>query len=241
MNKAQTNARKFINAYNTIDYAIRTQHNFKRSMSFSEVVRKAVSLNYIVRKYEDDLVDFGRLRNAIIHSGNNDYIIAEPHDDVVQKIQHIAELISTPPKAIDAINDKNVLCVQNDVKLRDVIQLIAVSEFSNIPVYKDGGLIGVANGQRILDELGKKIADNISIDKYISITNIEDILNVTNTLKYYDVVSKEVSIEQVLSLFNKNRKLIAVLITKNGSLNEAPIGIITTADILTLNQILENY
>lgn len=241
MNKAQTNARKFINAYNTIDYAIRTQHNFKRSMSFSEVVRKAVSLNYIVRKYEDDLVDFGRLRNAIIHSGNNDYIIAEPHDDVVQKIQHIAELISTPPKAIDAINDKNVLCVQNDVKLRDVIQLIAVSEYSNIPVYKDGGLIGVANGQRILDELGKKIADNISIDKYISITNIEDILNVTNTLKYYDVVSKEVSIEQVLSLFNKNRKLIAVLITKNGSLNEAPIGIITTADILTLNQILENY
>ena len=84
--KSQTNARRFINAYNKIDYAIRVQHGFKRSMSFSEVVRKAVPLNYIVRKYEDDLVDYGRLRNAIIHKSNDEYIIAEPHEEIVEKI-----------------------------------------------------------------------------------------------------------------------------------------------------------
>ena len=167
MDKKQTNAKRFINAYNSIDYAIRIQHNFKRSMSFSEVVRKSVPINFIVRKYEDDLVDFGRLRNAIIHNSNEQFVIAEPHDDVVEKIEHIAQLLTTPPKAINAIIDRDVLCVQNDVSLKDVIKLIATSEFSNIPVFKNGGLIGVANGQRILDVLGRQIVKNKNIDDFI--------------------------------------------------------------------------
>ena len=35
----------------------------------------------------NDLIDFGRLRNAIIHGGNEDYIIAEPHIEIVEKIK----------------------------------------------------------------------------------------------------------------------------------------------------------
>lgn len=241
MDKKQTNAKRFINAYNSIDYAIRIQHDFKRSMSFSEVVRKAVPINFIVRKYEDDLVDFGRLRNAIIHNSNEQFVIAEPHDDVVEKIEHIAQLLTTPPKAINAIIDRDVLCVQNDVSLKDVIKLIATSEFSNIPVFKNGGLIGVANGQRILDVLGRQIVKNKNIDDFISNITIEDVLLEPVPYKNYDVVSKEATIEEILNLFNKNRKLLTVLITKSGTLNETPIGIVTTSDIIYLNEILDNY
>ncbi|MGN0748108.1 MAG: CBS domain-containing protein [Christensenellales bacterium] len=241
MVKTQSNARRFINAYNEIDYAIRVQHGFKRSMSFSEVIRKAVPLNYVVRKYEDELVDFGRLRNAIIHQSNDDYVIAEPHDDVVAEIEHISNLITTPPKAIEAVIDKNVLCVQYDVMLRDVVELIATSEYSNIPVYKNGGLIGIANGQRILDEIGKQVAQKVDIDDYLSATTIESVVQKQTSSKYYDVVSKDATIEEVLNIFNENRKLIAILITKGGSLNEPPIGILTATDIISLNKILENY
>lgn len=241
MVKTQSNARRFINAYNEIDYAIRVQHGFKRSMSFSEVIRKAVPLNYVVRKYEDELVDFGRLRNAIIHQSNDDYVIAEPHDDVVAEIEHISNLITTPPKAIEAVIDKNVLCVQYDVMLRDVVELIATSEYSNIPVYKNGGLIGIANGQRILDEIGKQVAQKVDIDDYLSTTTIESVVQKQTSSKYYDVVSKDATIEEVLNIFNENRKLIAILITKGGSLNEPPIGILTATDIISLNKILENY
>lgn len=241
MKKAQNNARRFINAYNKLDYAIRVQHGFKRSMSFSEVVRKAVPLNYIVRKYEEELIDYGRLRNAIIHRSNEDYIIAEPHDEVVEKLEHITNLVTTPPKALETACEKNVLCVQNDVKVKDVIQLIATSSFSNIPVYKNGELIGVANGQRVLDELGKQVAEGKDLDVFIEKTNIESILSETATQKYYDVVSKEATVEEVLNIFNKNRKLMAVLITKTGTFSEMPLGIITSADIIQFNEILENY
>lgn len=241
MEKTISNARRFINAYNAIDYAIRVQHGFKRSMSFSDIIRRAVPLNYIVRKYEDDLIDYGRLRNAIIHRSSDSFIIAEPHDDVVEDIEHIAEIITTPPKAIDTVGERNVLCVQNDVIVKDVIELISTSQFSNIPIYKDGGLIGVANGQRILDEIGKKISEGEKIDNFIAHTMIEEILNVKATSKYYEVVPKDTTIEEILNIFYKNRKLIAVLITKGGSLNEPPIGIITSADVMDMNNILENY
>lgn len=241
MKKAQNNARRFINAYNKLDYAIRVQHGFKRSMSFSEVVRKAVPLNYIIRKYEEELVDYGRLRNAIIHRSNEEYIIAEPHDEVVEKLEHITNLVTTPPKALETACEKNVLCVQNDVSVKDVVQLIATSSFSNIPVYKNGELIGIANGQRILDQLGKQIAEGKDLDKFIESTKIEEILSEETTQKYYDVVSKEATVEEVLNFFNKNRKLMAVLITKTGTFNEMPLGIITSADIIQFNEILENY
>ena len=58
----KSNSRRFIEAYNQVDYALRVQHNFKRSMGYSDMIRKAVVVNYIVRKYEDDLIDFGSMR-----------------------------------------------------------------------------------------------------------------------------------------------------------------------------------
>jgi predicted transcriptional regulator len=237
----ESNARRFIQAYNTIDYTLRIKYNFKRNMSFADVVRRSVPLNHIVRKYEDILIDFGRLRNAIIHNSNENYVIAEPHDDVIVKIEHIAEIISTPPKALETIKERDVLCVQNDVSIKKVIKLISESGYSNIPVYKDGELIGVANGQRVLDKLGKAMATGCDLNDFIEKTNIEEILNVKNTSKYYEIVSKEATIEEILNLFYTNRKLTAVLITKDGLLKDVPVAIITTSDILEMNSILENY
>ena len=90
-NDAKTNAMRFLSAFNNIDYAIKSRYNFNRSMGFSEAVRRAVAFNYTIRKYEDDLVGYGRLRNAIVHS-NEDYVIAEPHIEVVEKIEKIEKL-----------------------------------------------------------------------------------------------------------------------------------------------------
>ena len=90
---AESNATRFLNAYNILDHSLRNQYNFKRSMAFSDVVRRSVLLNSVIRKYEDDLIDFGRLRNAIVHSGNETDVIAEPHLNVVEKLEKIAKII----------------------------------------------------------------------------------------------------------------------------------------------------
>jgi len=93
MPSKKTNAERFLSAYNNIDYTLKSRYDFSRSMGFSDLIRKCVVLNYIVRKNEDKLVDYGRLRNAIVHN-NDDFIIAEPHDSVVEDIERLEKLIT---------------------------------------------------------------------------------------------------------------------------------------------------
>lgn len=236
-----SNSKRFINAYNIIDQELRARHNFRRSMGFSDMIRKAVVVNFIVRKYEDELIDYGRLRNAIIHKSNDEFLIAEPHKDVVEEFEKIANLISAPPKVINTVCKKDVLSVQYDTSLKQVIKLIYQSTFSNLPVYKRGELIGVANGQKVLNIIGKKIADNINIDEFLSNTKIEDVIQEFVDQKYYEVVQLDITVEEALNMFYENRKLLIIILTKTGSMQEPPIGILTPTDIMDMNKILDTY
>lgn len=239
--KKDSNAKRFINAYNSIDYALRVQHNFKRSMGFSDMIRRAVSINHIVRKYEDDLITFGRLRNAIIHGSNDEVLIAEPHADVVTKIQHIERLITTPPKALDILSEKEVFTVNYDLKVKDVIKKMSISKFSNLPVYKNGELIGVANGQKILNAIGSNLLENDDANEFLENHTIEEIVELPVDNTYYRVMNSDCTIDQVLAEFLSNRKLLVIIVTKTGTMHEPPLGIITSTDYMVLNKILEDY
>mgnify|MGYP002517698772 CR=1 FL=1 len=241
MEQDKTNATRFIDAYNKIDYALRVQNNFKRSMSFSDMIRRAVVVNHIVRKYEDDLIDFGRLRNAIIHKSNDKFIIAEPHIDVVEKIEKIARLVATPPKVIETNCVHDVFTVAYDVKVMNVIEIMAQTSYSNIPVFKDGVLIGVANGQKIINQFGLFVAQGGSSADFLENKTIGEIVETETEQQYYHVASVDISIEEIMNMFFTNRKLLCVILTKYGKMGETPIGIITTRDYMELNKIIENY
>ncbi|MDD2445292.1 MAG: CBS domain-containing protein [Clostridia bacterium] len=237
----EDNARRFIRAYNTIDHELRVQYNFRRSMSFSEMIRKSVVMNYVVRKYEDKLIDYGRLRNAIIHRANDEYIIAEPHESVVLEMEYIAGLISAPPKVWNTVCKKDVVTVESDMPLKKVIEVIYTSSFSNLPVYKNEGLIGVANGQKILNIIGEQIVGKVDINQFLEQTKIEDVIRKFNDVKYYEVVPMGITIEKALDLFYDNRKLLILILTKTGSMQEVPLGILTTGDIMDMNALLEKF
>lgn len=241
MEQEKTNATRFIDSYNKIDYALRVQNNFKRSMSFSDMIRRAVVVNHIVRKYEDDLIDFGRLRNAIIHKSNDKFIIAEPHIDVVEKIEKIARLIATPPKVIETNCVHDVFTVAYDVKVMNVIEIMAQTSYSNIPVFKDGVLIGVANGQKIINQFGLFVAQGGSFADFLENKTIGEIIETETEQQYYHVASVDISIEEIMNMFFTNRKLLCVILTKYGKMGETPIGIITTRDYMEMNKIIENY
>ena len=238
--KTLTNAQRFITAYNEIDHSLRSIYGFKRSLTFSDVIRKAVQFNSVIRKYEETLIDYARLRNSIVHSNNANYIIAEPHDDVVEEMEMIAKLISTPPRALDKVCRKNVVCINCDSSVRQAIELLASTKFSNVPVYRGSNLLGVANASRLMRTIGKKLLENIDINDYINKTCICDALEEDNK-NYYKVADKSLTIEQALNMFFIERKLVAIIITANGTSEEKPLGIITDADVLDMNEILENY
>lgn len=233
-------AKRFLNAYNTIDHLLRVLYGQKRSLTFSDVVRRTVNFNGIVRKYEEKLVDYGRLRNAIVHSNNPGIVIAEPHEDVVQEIEKIAELISIPPQAL-TLARKEVAGVESKAMLADVISSAIDKGFSNMAVFENEAIVGVINLTVLMKVIGKIIHDGKSVDDFVHKTKAKDVLEKMKDMHYYSIEPQDLSVEKALSLFYENRKLTAIVITKNGNFLEKPLGILTTADIMDLDHILEDY
>ena len=85
MERKNANAVRFIAAYNRLDQGLREIYSIKRTLTYSDMIRKVANVNTVVSKFEEDLIDYGRLRNAIVHK-SSDEIIAEPNIDVVEKL-----------------------------------------------------------------------------------------------------------------------------------------------------------
>ncbi len=236
-----SNAERFLTAYNNIDYGLRSIYGFKRSMSFSDVVRRSVVLNSVVRKYEDDLIDYGRLRNAIIHQGNHKFIIAEPHDDIVENIERLAELITEPPLAVDMVGNKEVITINHDMKLSHAMELIYRTGYSNLPTYNGEKLFGILNGRKLINVLGEKVGEGVNLENFIQETTVGEVLPHMGDDYYFMLADQKLTIDGAMNFFENNRKLLIILITKDGKDNGKPLKIISSADIIDMKRILDVY
>ena len=237
--KTKSLALEFIDSYNRIDKALREIYNLKPSFSFSDVVRRAALMSSVVKKYEDTLIDYGRLRNAIVHRAT-DQPIAEPHEDVVDNIRHIERLITTPPLAIQTVGNRSVTVASATTTVGELIKDMFKTGYSNIPVYLEKVLIGVVNRKMLVDSIGRQISGGESVDELLS-KKVIDALQVNAVTSHYEVVSHTATIDQVLFMFQQNRRLSTIIITKDGNYTEKPLGIIATADVIDMQNILEKY
>lgn len=236
----KSNALRFITAYNTIDQTLRAIYNFKRNMTFSDMIRRSVPLNSVIRRFEDKLIDYARLRNAIIHNSNEEYIIAEPHDDVVEEMEKIAQMVARPPLVIDTVA-KNVLTIKDEMSLKEVFIMFASSGFKNLPVYGNGEILGIATPARLVDWVGTELKDNKNIDTFLERMEVAQILDKTDAETRYCVRSEKLTIQEALDIFYSNRKMSSILITRSGGTKEPIRGIVTVADIMDLNKIIDDY
>ena len=236
----QSGATRFINAYNVIDHALRTQYNFKTNISFTDLIRRCASLNAVVKNHEDDLIAFARLRNAIVHSVG-DKIVAEPHEDVVKLMEKIARIVTTPPVAVDTLKKHDVAVVQSSLSLRQWLVERNKFGYSNLPVYKGNALIGVMHWRNYVDAMSQVLIENRSVDQFNDNTTVEEFLHEFPSNSLFHLASNRITIEEVLKMFNSNRKLVCIIITKSGNYLEPPIGIITQADVMDLMKVLEDF
>lgn len=235
-----SNAERFINCYNVLDKSLRDIYNLKPNLTFSDVIRKVASVNSVIKKYEDDIIDYGRLRNAIVHRSISGEVIAEPHDDVVLKIEAITRLITTPPRAMDSVVNRKVFCVTADTPLKLVMCEMFKSGYSNVPVYSGNTLLGVITRKMIIEAVGEQCLNNESIDNFLK-KKVVDALDLEGISNHYEVAPSSITVDNLLYMFQQNRKLSTVIITKSGNYNEQPLGIVVTADTIDMQTILDNY
>ena len=239
MSEKNKNAMRFIAAYNRLDQGLRDIYSIKRSLTFSDMIRKVATVNTVVKKFEEDLIDYGRLRNAIVHK-SSDEIIAEPNVDVVEKLEKIARLINTPPRVIECLRPRKVYCVSGDATLADVVSQMSTAGYSVVPVYIQDTLVGVINRKMIVDSIGGFIAQGKDIDESIS-QPVSKCLNIFTETSHYEVAPASLTVENLLYMFQQNRKLSSVILTENGNYSEPAKVVIVSADIIDLNSILDNY
>ena len=236
-NVRMSNAVEFISAYNTIDSRLRAIYRGKGNLQFSDLVRRCAEFNKTVRRYEDDLLLCARLRNVIVHESKKDRIIAEPCDDLTRLICHVAELLSSPPK-LSALKDKNVTGIDADATLSDAVVRIAQTNYSNLPVYRKGRMLGILNNRRLVRVMGQALEKGEDMDEFLT-TPCSDVLREEDMNRFYRVLGKKNTVQEAIDAFEDNRKLLAVVVTENGYAGDTIVNLLTCADIPMLMRILE--
>ena len=236
-NVRMSNAVEFISAYNTIDSRLRAIYRGKGNLQFSDLVRRCAEFNKTVRRYEDDLLLCARLRNVIVHESKKDRIIAEPCDDLTRLICHVAELLSSPPK-LSALKDKNVTGIDADATLADALVRFAQTNYSNLPVYREGRMLGILNNRRVVRVVGQALERGEDIDEFLK-TLCVDVLHEEDMFRFYKVLGKENTVQEAIDAFEENRKLLAVLVTASGYVGDKIVNLLTSADIPLLIRMLE--
>lgn len=227
------NSERFLLAFNSIEKHLGKKRNTHGYVPFYKAVEVAKKGDAVVRRYQDDLLEFADLRNAIVHERTDpNFVIAEPHESTVLKIESI-EMELGNPKTVFQTFRSDVFTFQVNNSLSDVLKVIRDRRYSQFPVYNDNEFVGIISENGITNWLAKNIEEDI-----ISLveTPLELIIQCEENKNNYQFINRNTSVYKVEEIFKERlsigTKLDAILITQNGRKNESLLGIITPWDII---------
>ncbi len=223
-------AQIFISAFNRIEKWMQNQLKSETKMGFSQMVRKLARRSDLpIKKHEDDLLQLSQLRNAIVHDQiGEDFVIAEPNDWVITRIQLIEKELFEPEKVLPRFA-KKVTGFTVDLPLEEMLSIVAKERYSQFPLYRDGEFKGLLT----LRILGFWFAKHypISAERIKQLT-ASDLLEADNKTTNYQFVSSDTTMDYVQEQFAENATLEAILITKDGEPNGNLVGIIRPRDLV---------
>ena len=123
----------------------------------------------------------------------------------------------------------------------DPVLLISRTGYSNLPVYEGRRMIGIVNNRRIIKALGGAVQSGVSVDEWLSETPVSDILSETDLLVYYKYLGKRNTLQDILTAFEENKKLLAVAVSEHGTPGERIVNFVTPADLVRISKLMEDY
>ena len=231
-----TNSEKFLDTYNKIDNYLKKIDGYDSYVNFAQKLKN--SSNKVVKRFKDELISFGELRNAIVHNpkiGNK--AIAEPHESTVLRISELYENITNPKKVIPKFQFK-VLGAKKEEFINDILIEMKKESFSQFPVFDENGFVcELINNNTISRWLSSQLEKNGTI--IIENVKVGDLIPEIEFKENYKFVSRNTSIYEAYDLFinqinKKQRNLDVIFITQNGKPTEKLFGLITIEDIANL-------
>lgn len=219
----------FLSSFNRIEKWMRDAMGNARNMGFTELVRRlAQRKNAVIKKYEEDLLQLAQLRNAIVHDRIAvDFVIAEPNDWAVNKIQQIEGELLQPETVLPRFS-KYVTGFERDLPLSELLGTIARKRYSQFPLYNKGKFEALIT-LRVIGFWLAKESQKGTID--LTRKKAADLIFKDGKYTNYRFVSASTYIFEVEEMFREQGTLEAILITKDGNPNGNLLGIIRPRDI----------
>lgn len=228
------NSEVFIDLFTEIEQKLKEICGDTYHSNFSELLRKARNINPILHQYANDLREYAQLRNAIIHTRRENFIIAEPHNDVIAEIRHIRNLLYNPPRVSKAMKDKPFFATP-ETPIMEMLETFASKGFMRCPVVDKDKIICLITAKTLARWIITKPTDfqNATLEVVIPFADPNDFIIVSENA---DIVSL---IGQFKNSIKKGNYLQAVLITHNGQPNSPLTGILTPSDLPSLMEMVE--
>lgn len=224
------NAERFLNAYAQIEQTLRKIVAPDRFLKFYELVKCACRTEPLVREYRVDLLEFGELRNAIVHNRTDGRIIAEPDDEAVAAIERIAAHLSEPPRVVPLFQ-KKVITVAGGDPISEAVKLLYRYSYSQLPVTENGITVALLTTNTITRWLGKSLENKVSLEE----TAVDTVLEYTEHGDNFKFAGAGTTLFEIQDLFywyyQRGKRLDAILITSTGSSAEPLLGIVTMRDL----------
>lgn len=227
------NSERFLLAFNRIAFTLRKIVKAKEYMPFYRLIDLAKKKRPLVKKYEDDLRSFADLRNAIVHHRvSEEFIIAEPHIEVVERIEYIDQLLARPI-LVGQVFRKNVITFQTTDSLKDVLDVIEERKYTQFPIYNGRDFRGLITTAGITNWLADVANHKIAVHE---MPTVEDILRYEKKRTNYKFISRYLTVYHAKELFKEGvengNRYEALLITEHGNPHQKLIGIITPLDLM---------
>ncbi|MGE0079168.1 MAG: CBS domain-containing protein [Bacteroidales bacterium] len=226
---AKPNSAIFIELFTEIEQKLKTICNDEFHSNFAELLRKARTINAVVHQYASDLKEFSQLRNAIVHTRRENFVIAEPHDEVIREIRHIHSLLYNPPK-VSSVMKHNPYFISPDSPIVDLLTVFSDKGFMRCPVIKNNTIVCLITAKTISRWLTSRTQNEIELNG----SKINELLPFTEATDFA-IISENSDIISLVGMFKNSIKkgnyIQAVLITRNGQASSPLVGIITPSDL----------
>ena len=226
------NSKRFIDAFVQIEMVMKKMLG-KHSAGFTSLVHQACKKNATINHYRLDLIEYAQLRNAITHNrSENNEVIAEPHLEVVEKIERIAKELSHP----QCIVDLNLGPVFTSHPKESALTLSKIQEeknYSIVPIYEEGRYIGLVHSKLYQSAYAKEAHD----------LSVHDLLFLRKDKNRVIFMAENASLRELLDVYFKmlsqGKGIIGVIVSENGFMNEPARSILTPADLPKIFELLE--
>lgn len=226
----------FLAAFNDIEAYLRSELGAKRSDSFRWMVRLAEKKHLISKEQSEALDAFAELRNAISHGPyNNLRPIADPRPDTVTMIEHIRDVLTDPPIALQVLPRQKVCSLRMEDSITDALEIIRTTEISQFPVYSDNDYVALLTTNTIARWVAVDLGDNSHLDA----TTVAEVLDYAEASDSAVFMPRTVTAQEVIDVMTGPDLPWSVIVTEHGKPDQKPLRIISGRDMRAMLELME--